>query len=113
MIIIKNKWFPFGGYKAINLFGILFTKGELDQITINHESIHTEQMKEMLFLFFYLWYGIEYLIIRLFNIKDKQSNIYHEVSLEEEAYNNDDNLDYLLNRKHYSWIKYLNLRSNK
>lgn len=113
MIIIKNKWFPFGGYKAINLFGILFTKGELDQITINHESIHTEQMKEMLFLFFYLWYGIEYLIIRLFNIKDKQSNIYHEVSLEEEAYNNDNNLDYLLNRKHYSWIKYLNPRSNK
>ena len=70
-------------------------------------------MKEMLFLFFYLWYGIEYLIIRLCNIKDKQNNIYHEVSLEEEAYNNDNNLDYLSTRKHYSWIKYLNLRSNK
>lgn len=113
MIVIKNKWFPFGRYKAINLFGVLFTKGELDQVTINHENIHTEQMKEMLFLFFYLWYGIEYLIIRLCNIKDKQNNIYHEVSLEEEAYNNDNNLDYLSTRKHYSWIKYLNLRSNK
>lgn len=26
MILIKNKWFPFGNYTTINLFGILFTK---------------------------------------------------------------------------------------
>ena len=42
MLIIKNKWFPFGGYKAINLFGIIFTKSDLDSETINHEKIHTE-----------------------------------------------------------------------
>lgn len=29
MRVIKTKHFPFGGYKAINLFGIIFTKGEL------------------------------------------------------------------------------------
>lgn len=29
MRVIKTKHFPFNGYKAINLFGIIFTKGEL------------------------------------------------------------------------------------
>lgn len=113
MIVIKNKWFPFGGYKTINLFGILFTKSKLDNITLNHEEIHTAQMKEMLFIFFYLWYSLEYLIIRLCNVKDKQNDVYHEVSFEEEAYNNEDNLNYLKTRKHYSWFKYLNINSNK
>lgn len=32
MRVIKTKHFPFGGYKAINLFGIIFTKGELSLI---------------------------------------------------------------------------------
>ena len=36
MKIIKTKWFPFGRYKAINLFGILFTKGDLSEIDIDY-----------------------------------------------------------------------------
>ena len=63
MKIVKTKWFPFGGYKAINLFGILFTKSDLSETEINHEAIHTAQMKEMLYIFFYIWYAIEYIII--------------------------------------------------
>lgn len=27
MILVKNKWFPFGNYKAINICGIVFYKG--------------------------------------------------------------------------------------
>lgn len=111
MIIIKNKFIPFGNYIAINLFGILVTKKDLSDKDINHEKIHTRQMLETLFIGFYLWYCIEYLIIRLFNLKDKQNNCYHEISFEEEAYNNDDNLDYLKNRKPYSWMKYININS--
>ena len=99
MRIIKTKHFPFGGYKAINLFGIIFTKGELSNKELNHEAIHTEQMKEMLYIFFYIWYGIEYLIIRLFHIK--QHDAYKDVSFEEEAHINDDNLNYISKRKHY------------
>ena len=59
MRVIKTKHFPFNGYKAINLFGIIFTKGELSNKELNHEAIHTEQMKEMLYIFFYIWYGVE------------------------------------------------------
>lgn len=100
MRVIKTKHFPFNGYKAINLFGIIFTKGELSNKELNHEAIHTEQMKEMLYIFFYIWYGIEYLIIRLFHIK--QHDAYKDVSFEEEAHINDDNLNYISERKHYT-----------
>lgn len=137
MIIIKNKFIPFGNYKSCNFFGLLFTKSDLSEKDKNHEEIHTVQIIELAILFsilmlvlillsnlsywwlllsvsaFYIWYGLEYLIIRLFNLKDKQNDCYHEISLEEEAYNNDDNLEYLDSRKPFSWIKYIKINSNE
>lgn len=106
MKIIYNKWFPFNGYSTINLFGIIITKEKkpINRITLNHELIHTAQMKEMLYIFFYLWYGVEYIIVRFFH--KKQVDAYRDVSFEEEAVKNEDNLDYLTNRKHYSWFKF-------
>lgn len=67
---------------------------------INHEKIHWEQQKEMLGLFFYIWYGLEWLIRR---ITDK--NAYRNLGFEKEAYENEHNLEYLKTRKRYSWIK--------
>ena len=112
MKIVHTKHFPFGSYTTINIFGVLFTKQDrLIPSTINHEKIHTEQMKEMGYIFFYLWYFIEYLLIRLFH--KKQGNAYHDVSFEEEAYKNQYNYSYLKGRKHYAWIKFLKIRSYK
>lgn len=104
MKIIENKIIPFPGYKAINLFGILFVRegAKISEQDLNHESIHTVQMKEMLYIFFYIWYIVEW-VIRLF----KKGNAYRNISFEQEAYNNEDNLEYLNNRKHYEWFKYL------
>lgn len=138
MIIWNNKFIPFGDYKAFNFYGIiLFTKSELSDKNINHEKIHSIQILEFMmvaipitilliwifgisawwllaaFSAFYIWYGLEYLLIRLFRIKDKQNDCYHDVSLEEEAYNNDDNLNYLDNRKLFNWIKYIRIGSYK
>lgn len=110
MIIVKNKIIPFGSYTTINLFGILFTKSDyLSPITINHERIHTKQMLELLIVGYYLWYIIEYIIVRFCH--KKQNDAYHDISFEEEAHNNDDNLHYLDNRKHFAWRKYVRLRS--
>lgn len=110
MIIVKNKIIPFGSYSTINLFGILFTKSDyLSPITINHERIHTKQMLELLIVGYYLWYIIEYIIVRFCH--KKQNDAYHDISFEEEAHNNDDNLHYLDNRKHFAWWKYVRLRS--
>lgn len=111
MKVVYNTWFPFGSYSTLNFFGILFTKRkQLSETVINHESIHTAQMKEMLWIFFYLWYIIEYLIVRLFH--RKQIDSYADVSFEEEAYAHEKDLNYLKTRKHYSWIKYLKIKSN-
>lgn len=103
---IYNNFIPFKGFKAMNFFGILFVRNpsKLTKIDENHEEIHTKQMKELLFLFFYLFYGFEWLI-KLFYYKFNSKKAYRNISFEREAYNNQNNLEYLDNRKHYNWFK--------
>ena len=115
MKVIYNNIIPFKGYKAINLLGLVFVRkgAKFTEVDYNHEHIHSKQMAEMLWIFFYLWYGIEYLIILCFAKWNKQNERYHDVSFEEEAHNKDSNLDYLSTRKHYAWFKYIKLRSYK
>lgn len=107
MIIIRNNIIPFKGYKAINLFGLLFVRKDavLESVDINHEKIHSEQMKEMLYVFFYLWYVIEWLV-RLIQYRDAHT-AYRNISFEREAYMNQSNLGYLEGRGRYAWMKYL------
>lgn len=92
MKIIRQNILPPKGFLAINLFGYLFCRpnAKITDITINHEQIHTEQMKEMLYVPFYLWYGVEWLV-KLFC----KGNAYRNLSFEREAYSNQYNLDYL------------------
>lgn len=112
MKIIRNNFIPFPGFKAINLFGILFVRGNaaISQEVINHESIHTAQMKEMLYIPFYLWYCIEY-VYRMFwyakkSNKPKAKDPYHALSFEREAYQNENTPDYLEHRSFWAWTKY-------
>ena len=70
---------------------------------INHESIHTVQIQELFYIGFYIWYFVEW-IIETFHYKDKA---YRTNTFEREAYDNDDNLNYLNEREPYAWIKYL------
>ena len=107
MKIVRNDIIPFKGYKAINLFGILFVRGDAVIIStdINHEGIHTAQMKEMLYVFFYLWYVIEWLV-RLVMYRNAHT-AYRNVSFEREAYANESDMGYLGRRNIYSWVKYL------
>lgn len=104
MIIIYTKIIPLTKIAAINLFGILFApKGlKINRRIVIHEAIHTAQMKEMLYIFFYLWYLFEWLI-RLLG----KGNAYRNISFEKEAYDHDHDRSYLKNRKHYSWFKFL------
>ena len=85
-------------------FGIYLKKKYLtDAKTIRHESIHWKQQMEMLIIFFYLWYLIEWIIRLITNFGDA----YRNLSFEREAYGNESNVNYLSERKHYSWVKYL------
>ena len=105
MKVIINNILPLKGFKCINLFGILFCRRQLNEIDINHETIHTKQMQELLYIFFYLWYVIEYLVKLIIYRNTKLA--YRNISFEREAYQNQYNLDYLNNRKHYSWFGYI------
>jgi hypothetical protein len=85
-------------------FGIYVREDHLnDIVVINHEKIHWKQQMEMLILFFYIWYLSE-LLIRVMSGVEKA---YYNLSMEREAYRNEKNLDYLMIRKMYSWVKYL------
>ena len=104
MKIVYNKLIPFRGFKCINLFGVLFVRRGcvMSERDFNHEAIHTAQMKEMLYVFFYLWYLVEWLI-RLFG----KGNAYRNLSFEKEAYDNEGDLNYLENRPMFAWWGYL------
>ena len=105
MKVICNNIIPFRGFAAINLFGILFVRKNIiltDRI-INHEEIHTAQMKELLYILFYVFYVIEWLI-KLFKYGLKS---YYNISFEREAYQNESNVGYLEVRKKFGFLKYL------
>lgn len=104
MLIIHNRLIPFKKYDAINLFGLLFCrKGTtITADLIQHERIHTRQMIEMGFIFFYLFYVIEWLI-RI----PMKGRAYLNISFEREAYKHMDDPNYLIHRKPYAWVKYL------
>ena len=108
MKVIFNNFIPFKGFAAINLFGVFFVRNgvyknnSLPKKTINHESIHTHQMRELGYIFFYIWYFIEWLLL----LPTFGKKAYYNISFEREAYDNERKYKYLENRKHYSWFKY-------
>ena len=108
MKIIRNEYIPFKGFRAINLFGILFVRGNarISEGTIRHETIHTAQMKEMLYIFFYLWYVVEWFV--RYVIERDTHKAYRSISFEREAYDNQDNLTYLKGRKRFAWVNEIN-----
>ncbi len=99
MKIIRNNIIPFPGFRAINLFGVLFVRGdaEVNEVTLRHEEIHTRQMKDLLYIPFYVLYFLEwlFLLLRYFNFH----KAYRAISFEREAYGNQFNPDYLQNRQ--------------
>lgn len=107
MKIIRNNIIPFPGYKAMNLFGVLFVRSnaKINDTTINHERIHTAQMRELLYIFFYLFYVIEWIIRLPFG------NAYRNISFEIEAYNNQYNLNYLKSRRRFNFLKYIKIKN--
>ena len=100
------KALTFGWATAMTLapFGIYVKEQFLtDLFKINHESIHWRQQLEMLIIFFYFWYLIEWLI----RIPINGKAAYRSLAMEREGWENRDNLDYLKTRKPYAWLKYM------
>lgn len=108
MKIIYNKYLPLKGFVAINFFGVVFARKEykpLSPLTVNHETIHSAQIRELLYIFFYLFYTIEWLF-RLIQHRNRRK-AYRSISFEREAYSHEHETDYLKQRKLFEFLKYL------
>lgn len=106
MKVVENDIIPFKGFLAINLFGVAFVRRDAwrekdawhRRKCIIHESIHTAQMKEMLYVLFYLAYFFEWLYWLV--VRPKEA--YRSISFEVEAYSHQGDEEYLMNRKHFA-----------
>ncbi len=100
--IIRVKKIPFDkDALALNLFGVIFAVDEMTPQEINHELIHTAQEKELGYIFFYIWYVVEWLCLCA-KYRDR-IKAYFNIRFEKEAYRHGDDLTYLQRRKHYRY----------
>jgi hypothetical protein len=73
-----------------------------DPIIVNHEDIHTVAWRETLYIFgAVIWLLLT--VLNAFIARD----VYWEHPWEFEAYEHDQDLDYLSKRKPFAWIKYI------
>jgi len=109
-VIIKTrlvKIITFGFANGITLYPfVLFRKEtKLSSRLLNHEKIHLKQQVEMLVIFFYLWYLLEFLVRFVQYLQFTKA--YYNISFEREAYRYESDKGYLEKRKWFAWINFL------
>jgi len=87
---------------AIALGFVVFSRGEMTESTRRHETIHFQQYLETLFLGFLVLYMYDYIKLRIKGYKG--SDAYRNIRAEKEAYDNQDDISYLANRRRWHWI---------
>lgn len=108
MIIVCQKLLKNTKINGITLYPFIFIKKPEDKknrVLVNHEKIHLRQQLELLIVFFYLWYVLEY-YYHFFKLKNTHK-AYLAISFEREAYANEHELNYLKKRKFWGFWKYL------
>lgn len=104
MRIIRNDIIPVGrNFAAINLLGVLFVRRgvALSAELLNHEAIHSRQMRELLYVPFYIVYVVEWLV-RLAIYRGDAMRAYRGISFEREAYDHAAEPDYLCRRRRWA-----------
>ena len=105
-ILDRLSWFfKIGG---IALFPVIILRERYQQKrylakgkkTINHETIHFQQALELLIIPFYVFYVLEWMLKLPFYGK----GAYRNISFEREAYSNEGDTNYLVERKRYNWL---------
>ena len=108
MILIVNKRLLSGRFKGISLWPFVILQSDhlkKDDFFINHEKIHLRQQLELLVLFFYVWYAIEF-FLRYLNCRDGML-AYRNISFEREAYRRENDLRYLKKRSFWAFLKFM------
>ncbi len=104
-MILVTRFVP---YSAMAVYPfILVKKAEMKQNVelIHHEKIHHRQQLELLIVPFYLLYLFNY----LFNLLRYRNHYkaYREIIFEREAFQMDNDLDYLNRRKMFAFVNFI------
>ena len=108
MILIVNKRLLSGRFKGISLWPFVILENDVlkkDKYFLNHERIHLRQQLEMLVIFFYVWYAIEF-FVRYVDCRNGML-AYRNISFEREAYRRENDLNYLKTRSLWAFRKFL------
>lgn len=102
---------------AITLWPFIICSGEMDEETVNHESIHIEQYNDLFVVGFLIIYGWDYLhgLVKYRNdisgmsprgtpYRSVGDKAYYRMRSEQEAYKHEGDLDYLSKRKRFGWL---------
>ena len=107
-MILVFKHFFYKNYVGLSLWPFIILKEDslmADEVLINHERIHLKQQRELLILPFYLWYISEWLLRTVLYLDSYRA--YQNISFEREAYANEKDMEYLVKRRTFGFLKYL------
>ena len=89
---------------AITLFPFIILSEEVVEFTLNHELIHFEQQKELFVVGFYALYVYDF-IRGMIKYRNKDM-AYYLIRFEQEAYNYESDLGYIIDREKNAWKEY-------
>jgi hypothetical protein len=107
MKVIVAKYLTPVGFRALTIFPFIIVRSKealVDPHLIHHERIHLHQQRELLFVFFCVWYGLEFLV-RWLLLRDRMAAS-RAISFEREAYANENDPHYLKRRSLFLFISY-------
>lgn len=108
MFLIVSRFLTPKGFGGLTVFPFVIVRKKehaADLVFLNHERIHIKQQLELLVLPFFVWYFVEFLF-RLVQYKNR-NDAYRNIGFEKEAYANENNKDYLMSRRFWSFWNYL------
>ena len=91
---------------AITLFCFVFSRGKIAESTKRHETIHYQQYLETLIVGFLLIYLYDFLYASIIKRKGFTRESYLSIRFEQEAWENDEYINYLDSRPRFAWLKY-------
>jgi len=91
---------------AITLGPFVFCKGELSEKTKRHETIHFQQYIELWYVGFIIYYLFDFLYAAIISRKGFTRDAYLSIRFEQEAWECDDDENYLEKREKFAWKKY-------
>lgn len=106
VVVIRHLFYR--NYVGLCLFPFIILREEslrADKVLINHERIHLRQQAELMVLFFYVFYLLEWMLKSLYYLDCYRG--YRNISFEREAYLWETDFHYLEKRRPYQFLRYL------